>query len=238
MINQPAPVRSMTGELFQPVRLYYKIHNVDMVVRMFGKLSCMNFDKANNRWAWLYGGETKSLKFKTPYLAIPKALRPIVLGYFYLNDNNEMLLDVGSIERATAAVVFFDKHLSKTAAEVAYCAIYNKLLPQTEHPGTNFDKLFAGVKTEDIEAKQDAEIERMTAMLKSGRIMEVLQERHFDLVEAFPTNFYPDGIYQLELTLKMRQTVALKRLQGHKDYTLSELISDLTHGTKIADTNP
>lgn len=238
MINQPAIVKTMTGEFFQPVRLYYKIHDMDVVLRMFGKLSCMYFDQANNRWVWLYDGETKSLKFKTPYLAIPKALRPIVLGSFYSGDNNEMHLDVGSIERATMAVVFFDKHFRKTAAEIAYCAIYNKLLPQTEHPGANFDKLFAGVKTEDIAAKQEAEINRTVAMIKSGRIMEMLQERYFDLVEAFPTNFYSDGINQLETALQMRQTVALKRLMGNQDYTLSELISDLTYGKNNADTAP
>lgn len=61
-------------------------------------------------------------------------------------------------------------------------------------------------------------------MMKAGRIMEVLHERKFDLVEAFPTNFYSDGIRGLELSLRMRQIVAIKRWRGNENYSLSDVI--------------
>ena len=227
MNNQTKLIMNMTGDIFQPIRLYYRIHNMEMMSRIFRAMSCMNFDHDNNRWIWLYDGEAKSLKFKTPYSSIPKERRPIILGSFYSDGNNEMRLDIGSIERATTAVVFFDKRISRAVAEIAYFAIYNKLLPQTELPGSNFDKLFAGVKTEEIEAKQAAEIERVATMVKSGRLLDMLQERHFELVESFPVNFYSDGIGSFEGWLQMRQAVALKRWQGNKDFTITDLLRSL-----------
>ncbi|HCZ15584.1 MAG TPA: hypothetical protein DHV85_13530 [Candidatus Accumulibacter sp.] len=84
--------------------------------------------------------------------------------------------------------------------------------------------MFAEVKTDEIYAKQEAAVQRSLAMMKAGRIMEVLHERKFDLVEAFPTNFYSDGIRGLELSLRMRQIVAIKRWRGNESYSLSDVI--------------
>ncbi|MEW6731981.1 MAG: hypothetical protein AB1489_11705 [Acidobacteriota bacterium] len=41
-----------------------------------------------------------------------------------------------------------------------------------------------------------------------------------------PTNFYEDGISQLETSLRMRQSLAIKHWLGDKDYTMRDLIRD------------
>jgi hypothetical protein len=70
MNKQAALVMTMTGEIFQPVRLYYKIRNMNMVLKKFAAMSCMNHDKANNRWTWLYDGDSMSLQFKNSYCSL------------------------------------------------------------------------------------------------------------------------------------------------------------------------
>jgi hypothetical protein len=40
------------------------------VIKRFSKLRCMDFDRADNRWVWLYYGEAKKLKFKKPYSSL------------------------------------------------------------------------------------------------------------------------------------------------------------------------
>lgn len=218
-------VMTMTGEVFQPVRLFYRIHDMDQLQRRFGRMSCMDFDDTNDRWTWLYAGEARKLKFEQPYKAIPKHMHPIILGSFYSHDD-EMRLDIGSIERATKAAVFFDKRITRSIAEVSYVAIYNKLpSDRTDHPGSNFDALFADVRTEEIDARMEVEIEGLTEAVKSGRFAEFMQEPRFELVEAFPVNFYEEGINQLRNSLHMRQTVAIQRWSGNTNFSLTDVLN-------------
>ena len=218
-------VMTMTGEVFQPVRLFYRVHDMDRLQRRFGRMSCMNFDDTNDRWTWLYAGEARKLKFAQPYKAIPKHVHPIILGSFYSGGDDEMRLDIGSIERATKAVVFFDRRIDRSIAEVSYVAIYNKLPSNgTDHPGYNFDALFADVRTEEIDARMEAEIERLTEAVKSGRFTEFMKEPRFELVEAFPVNFHEEGINQLRDSLRMRQAVAFQRWSGNTNFTMTDVI--------------
>src|SRR2546430_16930027 len=73
---------TMTGEIHQPVRLYYQVFDQAAVLKTFAKLRCLDDDQDNQRWVWLYHGEAKKLKFHTSYSAIPRKMRPIVLGAF------------------------------------------------------------------------------------------------------------------------------------------------------------
>ena len=59
MATQPTTIMTRTGDVFQPIRLYYHAHDMNMVHRIFGKMSCMDFDEIKDRWAWLYSGEAK-----------------------------------------------------------------------------------------------------------------------------------------------------------------------------------
>ena len=80
--EQEQLLMTMTGEMHQPVRLYYQVFDQAAVLKTFAKLRCMDDDQDNQRWVWLYHGEAKKLKFHTSYAAIPRKMRPIVLGSF------------------------------------------------------------------------------------------------------------------------------------------------------------
>ena len=218
---------TMTDEVFQPVRLYYIVHNKSGVQVGFKKLRCMDYDPRGQRWTWLYDGEAKKLNFKVPYSEIPIEKRPIILGSFYSRFEGIMYLDVCSIERAVTAAQFFDKHLRRMAAEVKYCAIYNKLTTGKDaQPGYCFDKLFADVRIGEIDADIERRAQEMTDAMRSGRINDVINSRRFDLIEAFPTYYYEEGIQQFEMSLQMRQAVAIKHWSGDTDYRLSDFINE------------
>ncbi len=226
MANEIRVIQTLTGDIFQPVRLYYQMHSKSAVMAMFNKLHCMSFDEPGDRWTWLYDGEAKKLKFKQSYASIPPHRRPIVLGSFYSREDSQMYLDLGSIERAVAAAGFFGKHIKRSVAELKYVAVYNKIISEAEHPGACFDALFASVNAADIDGRVQEKLATFIAALKSGHAMNIINQREFDLVEAFPAYYYEDGVKGLSAALKMRQSVALVRLKSNPDYCLADLIRE------------
>src|SRR6478735_7924595 len=118
MPTEKQSIQTLTGELFQPIRLYYRLHNKSAVQVAFNKLHCMDFDTPGQRWVGVYDNEAKKLQFNKPWSSIPPERRPIVLGSFYTRVDEEMYLDVGSIERALAAIAFFNRHIKRASAEL------------------------------------------------------------------------------------------------------------------------
>lgn len=118
---------TMTGEVFQPARLYYEALDLHQIHASLSRLNCVEFDLRNGRFVWLYRDESRDLPFSNPYSSIPPERRPIVLGSIYFRQEGEMLLDLRSFERATKAVVFFDKYINRSAARVSHAAVINRL---------------------------------------------------------------------------------------------------------------
>ena len=234
-MNQPKQiVKTMTGEIFQAVRIFYTVHDKERVQRKFSKLSCMEFDRDNDRWVWTYWGETKRFKFEASYMSIPEHMRPIVLGSFFTSIDGAMHLDVGSIERAIKAIPFFEKHVGRSIASVTNIGIHNQLLSdKNDHPGSNFDTIFKGVgfidpeeRIEKLKEKHgDSYLKIMLA--ESQAFLQKKTKRDQKKAEIFPTNFYEDGIDLLEKNLTMRQIVAFEHWKGNKDYSLADVINKM-----------
>jgi hypothetical protein len=143
MDSEKKLLMTMTGEIHQPVRLYYQVVDQAAVLNVFAKLRCLDEDQDNHRWVWLYHGEAKTLTFHTSYAAIPRKMRPIVLGAFRFTSPQGMTLDVRSCERATQAVVFFDRYLKQSIAHVTHAALVNHLFPATADGLPALEGLFA-----------------------------------------------------------------------------------------------
>lgn len=58
---------SITGEIAQPVRLYFHVPDKNLVNAKLRKLKCMQTDPPRKRWVWLYEKEAKKLSFPKPY---------------------------------------------------------------------------------------------------------------------------------------------------------------------------
>jgi len=209
---------TMTGEVFQPIRLYYKVHSEAGVLGAFRRLECMEPDIGGNRWTWLYDDEAKKLKFERSYSLLPPEVRPIVLGSFYPGVHGHRFLDIGSVERAVHAVQFFSRHIKKAVAEVEYAALYNGIFSPLNHPGPCFDKLFSGVDASKIDARQEERLQRTIASASLPR--------EFELVEAFRVSSV--ALEQLRSGLEMRRLVALKRWSGDPDFCFADLVNEIT----------
>ncbi|MHC4215746.1 MAG: hypothetical protein ACYSWP_20555, partial [Planctomycetota bacterium] len=110
---------TQTGGVVQPIRLYYQIVDKKRLLNRFKRLRCIDFDRVNNRWVWLYSHESKVLKFIKPYSSIPKEMHYIIIGSFFLKSGDELLfLDLRSFDRAIEAIPFFDKYIGRTVARI------------------------------------------------------------------------------------------------------------------------
>ena len=238
---------TMTGEIHQPVRLYYQVFDQAAVLHAFAKLRCLDEDQDNQRWVWLYHGEAKKLKFHTSYAAIPRKMRPIVLGAFHFISAKDMTLDVRSCERATQAVVFFDRYLQRSITHVTHAAIVNRLFPYTTGGLPALEGLFA--------PEQVTEIDGEKMLLRDAESLKTIQDPHqrMDMVfawiekqsyerlpdvEKFPVHFYADGILSLENALRLRQIVAFEHWRGNATCTLGEVIQKVSAGIVGSDIAP
>ena len=226
---------TLTGEVFHPTRLYYDVSNKDALRRLFAKLDCMDYDKDGDRWAWFYTGKARRLKFSQRHTPVPKHLQPIVLGSFFLRASNEAHFDLRSFERATKAVVFFDKHIPRNVASVTDIAVVNRCFEVSENPPPDLGQFFESGKAkrkrpdallEELRSfKEIADLSERRSQVFSfieGRTRESLPE-----VERFPVNYYEDGIGSLEAALRMRAGVALEHWKGNKDVTMLDVIKKL-----------
>src|SRR5215831_8830119 len=134
-------------------------------------------------------------------------MRPIVLGSFRFTSAKDMMLDVRSCERATHAVVFFDRYLKRSIAHVTHAAIVNRLFPATAEGLPDLEALFAPDKVTAIDG--EAILRRMAASLQTIQDPQQRLDRAFTLmehqshaqlpaVEKLPVHFYTDGIRSFE----------------------------------------
>src|SRR5712692_7269865 len=85
----------------------------------------------------LFRGRTGAMAISISPGALSRAISesalqcPIVLRYFRFTSAEDMYLDVRSCERATKAVVFFDRYLKRSIARVTHAAIVNRLFAYT-----------------------------------------------------------------------------------------------------------
>ena len=229
---------TMTGEMHQPVRLYYEVYDKTKLLQTFKTLRCVQFDHGEDRWVWLFQSETKKFKFATPYGKIPKHRRPIVIGALRFPSDDSMWIDLRSWERATKAIVFFDRRIQRSVAQVTHAAIVNRLFDVGLGSLPPLDALFdeASVTNKRSEDLLDA-VEPLKAIPDVRQRAEmafdlIKGESHTPLpeVEKFPVHFYEDGITSLETAFKLRQMVAFEHWQGNTGYTMGDLMQKIFPG--------
>jgi len=237
-----SPLYTSTGELFQLVRVYYRVFSQATVLGVFKKLRCIEFDRTQNRWVWLFEHKAKKLRLGKPYSELPKEIRPVVIGYFTFRGEDQMLLDVRSVERSTHAIEFFDKRINRRAAQVTNLRIVNKLFEPTQEkiqevikqsPDRFFDcdnitrsaeVLMAGF--EQLKKEEDIEIRRQ----KAFAWIEQQARLPLSEVEEIQTHFYENGIEggiePLKIALKLRQLELIERWNGNRDANILNIIQN------------
>jgi hypothetical protein len=98
---------TVTGEPYQPARLYYEIPSKPFVTCILAHLRCMEEDMEGGRWVWLYTAEVEKLTFRRPHAELPVDVHPLVTGALRFPKKGGMTLEVRSFERAIAVARFF-----------------------------------------------------------------------------------------------------------------------------------
>jgi hypothetical protein len=98
---------TVTGEPFQPIRLYWSIPAKAVVTHAFSALRCMDEDEEAGCWVWLYEHEAGGLTFLKPRGDLPPGVHPIVIGRFRMPTKHRLVLELRSFERGAEAARFF-----------------------------------------------------------------------------------------------------------------------------------
>lgn len=221
---------TVTGEIFQPVRLYYTVSNRQKVEKCLERLRCMNMDASQKRWVWLYDEEAKGIDFKNKFSSLPENIRPVVIGSFVWKNAKTLILDVRSYERALAAIQFFDKHIPRPLARVTHGATVSRIFEVTESSASNFDVFFENNdKLVEINPNAFMDKARASPLSKNGSpdlqaitsFLDNEMDQFFE-VEKFPIHFYEDGIESLRGSFIFRRTIAIERWEGNVNYSFKD----------------
>jgi hypothetical protein len=224
-----------TGEIMQPIRLHYEVLDGDQLRVIFATLRCLDYDARQRRWVWLYTYEAKAIAFKDR-----RAADNTVLGEFVFKGTEEVVLNLRSIQRATQALEFFDKHIPRTVARVTAVTVSNRLLRLADASAlTDLDQYFErddiGVKDpdalmqslENLATSIPDQRERLSAVM---RYIDKKAKQPVPAMERFPFDYadYDEyGLRTVEASLASHTAIAMQHWKGNTDYTRHDLIQNM-----------
>lgn len=232
--NERVLLTTMTGEPFQPVRLYWSIPARAVVTRVFTGLRCVFEEPDARAWLWLYQDEATAITFAKPYAEIAPEMHPIHIGRFRMPEKDRLVMEVRSFDRAIEAAKLFAPLLGPksvlTRARVinrwfegheaaAGPEVLDRLLDQNvtiKDPSKAeeaFEQAMAGARTQ---AEKVAAFERYT---QERRKQDVPLVEDFPLAPKEETPEFRD----LTMTLRLRQGRAAEHWKGNH-ITLADYI--------------
>ena len=225
----------MTGEPFQPVRLYYSIPDRLFVVKKLRAMKCMLEVPTERCWQWLLQGEAAALRFPGGYDAVPKEKRPIVLGRIRFPKDDGMTLQTNSIPRAIEGARFFGPRLGPEVIAMR-CRMVNRCFAANEGKLKDLmetlDRDVTVIEPREAEAAVRREFAGVRTLLDAERAAAEFVERRLKsredvpLVEDFPLapeEETPD-FRDLTTTLQLRGVRALEHWQGNTHLTMAAII--------------
>lgn len=232
-------IKTLTNELFQPMRLYYIIHHKDQLEACFKKLRCLQYNENLDDWVVEYTHEAANIGLSVKPKEVPKEAQPLIIATIYIENDTTMLVDVRSIERASKLIEFINKHVPRNTAQITHAAIYNQLITasgKNDKIDVDFDDIFnqknifvvdperAILDAEEVAKKYTDKDERLHAIIQKT---QEHSKRPLPKVEKFPVHFYEEGIKQFSTTCQMRQVIAVKHYEGDTDYSFYNLVQEM-----------
>jgi hypothetical protein len=224
---------TVTGELFQPIRLYYTISKPHKIIDVFLHLGCMEFVPSQESWFWLYEDEAQELPFqKRPF----KPDKSVILGNFCLISKRLMYLNTQSVQRALVAIPFFDTYLPRNLAKITHLGLVNRLFEASEMDTFRFDDFF---RTDAFFKDRSVAVVakllwikiRTRNMQKRMALIDRFIKEELDIphqaVEYLAVRYYKEGLQQLRAMLDMRQHLAIQHWHGNTEYSQVDHIKNL-----------
>ena len=234
-------IKTLTDELFQPMRLYYIVHHKEQLESSFRELKCLEFDHELNDWIVKYVHEAAHIGLAVAPNRVPREAQPLIIATIYIENDTTMLVDVRSIERARKLIEFIDKYIPKSVAEITHASILNQLVTVASNnarEGINdidYDEIFnqKNIFVVDPEkAIRDAELIAEKYQNKDERLQAMMEKTREDSkkplpkVEKFPVYFYEEGIEHFSMACQMRQVIAMKHHFGDTNYSFYDLTQE------------
>lgn len=234
-------VTTLTNEFFQPMRLYYRVHNKTKLIARFKKLKCMEYYEMSDEWTILYADEAANITLAIPPEKVPPEAQPLIIATIHMPDEQSMVVDVRSIERASRILEFIDRHVPRRVAEATDAAIYNQLIT-AETPEsamrTDYSEIFSerniiSIDPEktllEMEELAEQYVDKQEALAIARQKIMDHAKKHLPVVEKFPLFFYDekDGIKHFEMTCKMRQAIAMEHFKGNTRFTFFDLVQKM-----------
>lgn len=227
-------ITTETGELFQPVRIYYKGVQRQAVVDAFLHMHCMTFVPSEERWVWLYAHEAAKLPFSRTPLSSDET--PWALGSFAFVGRRVLILDVSSFHRALEAIPFFDAHIPRKAASLSHMGILNRVFGEEDiatfcrdtvfrNDGVFHDRswllivklLWITLRTRNMQKR----------LMHLDKVVNTQLQTPDPELEYLAIRYYREGLQQLRVMLQMRQQVAMQRWQGNTDYSHKDQVDHM-----------
>jgi len=232
--NERVLLTTMTGEPFQPVRLYWSIPARAVATRVFTGLRCVVEEPDARAWLWLYQDEATAITFAKPYSEIGGEMHPIHIGRFRMPDKNRLVMELRSFDRAIeAAKLFapllgpksvlrrarvinrwFEGHEAAAGPEVLDRLLdQNVVVKDPRKAEEDFEQAMAGARTE---------AEKMAAF---DRYSQGRRRQDVPLIEDFPLAPEEETpeFRDLTMTLRLRQCRAAEHWKGNP-ITLADYI--------------
>lgn len=237
-------IKTLTNELFQPMRLYYIIHNKDRLEDCFKGLKCLKYHNELNDWVVEYADEAAKIGLSVAPNKVPKKVQPLIIATIYIENDTTMFIDVRSIERASKLIEFINKYVSKNIAEITHAAIYNQLVTTFDTKESindiDYDDIFNQENVTVIDPEKT--IREMNEFAEKYQnqedriqaLMERTQEnakKPLPKVEKFPVYFYEEGIESFSTSCQMRQMIAMEHYYGETDYSFYDLTQEFFKNT-------
>lgn len=244
-VNPDDLLRTLTGEPFQFVRLYGKIHNLKIWQGRFRRLKSIQYQADQDVWLWRYCHEAEVFEFPLTAKAVAKPYRPAILATM-VQQGDDLVITLHSSERAIAMATFLMEKLNRRVFELNRFRVVNRFYsravstnPESDQPDElrlildeealfnpsdlrvlSDEKFEAQVK--EIAAQYDDEAERMAAI---NQFLEAESQRPTPSAEDLPFHGYDEGIDHLMLMLQMRQVVTFEHWKGNTNFTQMDAIN-------------
>lgn len=230
---------TFTGEPFQPVRLYYEVLSTSIVIARFQRLHCLEYDPPADRWCWYYTHEAKTLTFQRSYSALPKEVRPLVLGYFKGVGTAAVTLNLRSIDRALKAAEFFQAKMPQRAWRLSRVRLVNGLLAAPTSGQVPELALEDFLDVEDVKVQRDEAVERDISAIaaqhpdaasRTRAINHYLEQRMREPlppVEEFSVDPSEADLEQFTMALQMRHVVAVQHWNGNTRFSRLDILQKL-----------
>ena len=234
--------QTITGEPYQPVRIYYRVLKRGAMQGRLKRLKCIAAEGGDRRWNWSYIAEAREIAYEYPYSDIPKDYRPVPLGYFEWRSVEELHLNVFSFRGAVKALEFFDRKFNRHLAIPEKIRIVNRCFDESEsvapdRPHPSFDEFF---ERDDVAIPHPEELEERLLQAKaeyedpeerSEAFDKILQEDSQllspEVEELLLHADEREWVAMLNVTLLAKHIEAMEHWKGNKRFNKQDAIDEL-----------